>query len=587
MAVFFRLIDKIKKTLADYSLRRYLQYVVQPWHWPLLLEMRRRKDREIVLFLERLAVAINDPRDEKLVARHVFRPWLACAPVACPVPATSQPISLPFDSELRMRFDRLGWLLELAVESIPKAWGGVAEWLKSRETAPDVCRDAYTRAERIANLVMLSSLSDPPGELGDCIRQLIRRDAETLLKQVEYHGELNTNNHILNNARALLIAGVFLGERRFYRGGRFIFEHQLFRHVGPDGLLREASSHYQLVITRWLLEVACVFQLQEQTLFERYCSVFKKSLAVCQAMFELGQGQGYMALIGDISPDFPPDFYRGLPALGRRLFVSENKPEFSSQPEVVFWQKYFGVVACSPAGDWLAENGSWASLRYDGWHLLLHADTEVTDPRATHGHHDLFSFDLSCDGLPVIVDPGRRNYALDRDSQAAGILEEWHNTLMLDGIRTGFYPRGYMPTTWLESFRSRPKVQYEAGAVNVTLRDKLPSGVSLMRRRFIFQPGGGIHILSTITASDAQPHSVRLVLHLAGEVEVGPLSAHIAHGGKRFILDWHNLPEPMTQAALRYVAYEQAEPCLRLEWLVPLVTPRWETIFSIKKEESL
>jgi Heparinase II/III-like protein len=582
-----RLISKIRKTLADYSLRRYLRYAVQPWHWPLLVEMQRRKAREIALFGEQLASAIDGLANEDVVARHVFRPWLACAPVACLAPAASPPISLPSDPELRMRVDRLGWVLEQAVDSLTQAWGGVDEWLKSRETAPDVCADAYTRSERIANLVMLCSLGDPPLGLSDHVRQLICRDAEALLEQVEYHGELNTNNHVLNNARALLIASVFLGDGRFYRGGRFIFEHQLFRHVDVDGLLREASSHYQLVITRWLLEVSCVFRLQDPTLFERFRPVFEQSLAVCQVMFELGQGQGHMALIGDISPDFPPDFYRGLTALGQRLFAIENPPESGAQPESSFWQKYFGPAACSPACDWLAGNGSWASLNRDGWRLLLHADTEVADPRATHGHHDLFSFDLSCDGLPLIVDPGRRNYALARDAQGAGILEEWHNTVMLDGVRTGFYPRGYMPTAWLESFRPCPSVVRDGDAICVALRDKLPAGVVLIERSFVREPGGGMRVVSSMTVSDAQPRSLRLVLHLAGEVEVGPRGARIAHGGRRFLLDWHNLPEPTAQAVERYVAYEHAEPCRRLEWLVPVESPRWEAVFSIKKEEFL
>ena len=582
-----RLIGKIRKTLADYSLRRYLRYAVQPWHWPLLAEMRRRKAREIALFGEQLASAIDGLAYEDVAARHVFRPWLACAPAACLAPAAAPPISMPSDPELRMRVDRLGWVLEQAVDSLPQAWGGVAEWLKSRETAPDVCSDAYTRAERIANLVMLCSLGDPPGELGERVRQLIRRDAEGVLRQIEYHGELNTNNHVLNDARALLIAGVFLGEGRLYRGGRFIFEHQLFRHVGPDGLLREASSHYQLVITRWLLDVACVFRLQDRALFERFRPVFVQSLAVCQAMFELGCGQGHMALIGDISPDFPPDFYRGLPALGQRLFAGENPPESGAQAGASFWQTYFGAAAGSPAGDWLAGNGSWASLNREGWRLLLHADTAVTDPRATHGHHDLFSFDLSCDGLPLIVDPGRRNYALARDAQGAGILEEWHNTFMVDGVRTGFYPRGYMPAAWLESFRPCPALVRDGDALRVALRDKLPTGVALMERSFAPEPEGGMRIVSTLLASDAQPRSLRLVLHLAGEVEVGPQGARIAHGSARFFLTWHNLPEPTVQAAERYVAYEQPEPCRRLEWLVPVAAPRWEAVFSISREECL
>ena len=182
----------------------------------------------------------------------------------CLVIASSPSINLPADPELRMRVDRLGWALEQSVDSVAQAWGGVDKWLGSRGTARDICTDAYSRSERIANLVMLFSLGDPPAHLGERCRQLIQSDAEALVTQVEYHGEQYTNNHVLNNSRALLLAGMFLGQPRFYRSGQFIFEHQLFQHFDINGLLREASSHYQLVVTRWLLEIACVFKLHDK-----------------------------------------------------------------------------------------------------------------------------------------------------------------------------------------------------------------------------------------------------------------------------------------------------------------------------------
>ena len=253
-------------------------------------------------------------------------------------------------------------------------------------------------------------------------------------------------------------------------------------------------------------------------------------------MFALGSDEGHMALIGDISPDFPPEFYRGLPAVGLRLLTNKNQSDPAGQPRGSFWQTFFGTTASSPTGNWLAENGSWATLSHNSWRLLMHADTEVSDPRVTHGHHDLFSFDLSYDGLPLIVDPGRRNYSLSRDSQGAGILEEWHNTLMLDGIRTGFCPRGYMPSVWLESFRMCPTVVQYDDTLRVSLSDCQLEGVSLIERSFVRKQDGGLKIVSTLVLSESKPRSLRLVLHLAGEVEIVHGGANITQSGTRFFL---------------------------------------------------
>lgn len=579
------LICKVKKTLADYSLRRFLFYAAQPMNWPLLLEMRQQMTREIASFQEQLESVIGEATDENIEARHVFRPWLICPPSTCLMTNVSEPINLPIEPELRMRIDRLGWVLEQTICDLELTWGSVESWLNSREIATDVCNDAYSRSERIANLVMLWSIVDPPEEMVERVKQLIQRDAECLLKQIEYHGELNTNNHVLNNARALLISGIFLGEGHLYRSGCFVFEHQLYQHVGEDGLLREASSHYQLVVTRWLLEIACVFSLQDQVLFKRFLPVFKQSLMICQSMFSLDSKHGHMALIGDISPDFPPDFYRGLPSLGNRLFAVEKRQKTRKTIETSFWQKFFGSSDISSTGDWLAENGSWAKFDFKGWNLLLHADTAVTEPRVTHGHHDLFSFDLSYNGLPLIVDPGRCNYSLARDSQDAGILEEWHNTLMLEGVRTGFQPRGYMPASWLRSFRNCPTVVCDSGGLHVSLRNKLPHGVTLIERSFNHEPDGSIRIQSTLTSSVDQQHTMLLVLHLAGEVKVASNTARITHGDAHFFLNWENLPEPTVREAKRYVAYEQADTCLRLEWCVPIEEYHWQSEFVINKEQ--
>ena len=223
---------------------------------------------------------------------------------------------------------------------------------------------------------------------------------------------------------------------------------------------------------------------------------------------------------------------------------------------------------------------------HQNWRLLLHSDTMVADPRVTHGHHDLFSFDLSFDGLPIIVDPGRRNYAIVRDAPAAGILEEYHNTLIVDETRTGFCPRGYMPTNWLKSFRACPTIVRKGNTLNVSLQEKLPRGIKLMDRTFISKSAGGVQILSTVAISDGKPHLIKLLLHLAGKVELKTAGALIIHENARFFLDWGNLPKPTMKPVERYTAYEQVESCLRLEWLLSVNSPHWESIFSIAREKT-
>ena len=63
------------------------------------------------------------------------------------------------------------------------------------------------------------------------------------------------NNHVINNARALLFASILL-DIEFYSDLAFaILRSNLPELVSNDGFLREGSSHYQFIFTRWILEM--------------------------------------------------------------------------------------------------------------------------------------------------------------------------------------------------------------------------------------------------------------------------------------------------------------------------------------------
>ena len=87
--------------------------------------------------------------------------------------------------------------------------------------------------------------------------------------------------------------------------------------------------------------------------------------------------------------------------------------------------------------------------------------------------------------------------------------------------------------------------------------------------------------MSTIFASDKRQRLVKMVLYVAGKVEVEQAWACIEQGKSSFVLAWENLGEPDVRAVDRYVAFEKAETCTRLEWVQPVVGPFWEATFSI------
>jgi len=236
----------------------------------------------------------------------------------------------------------------------------------------------------------------------------------------------------------------------------------------------------------------------------------------------------------------------------------------------------------------MASDCSWACIKRGPWSILTHVDTAFQDPRPTHGHHDLFSFDLSAFGVPIIVDPCRSNYAAARDSEEAGILDEWHNTVIVDEARTGFVSRGYMPPKLCKSLRPKPKVEIDDTGLQIYV-DSIPTlrpEVSV-ERVFTGSFVDDLKIKTRLSVFDSSVLRVSQVLYLAGDVRIERGRATIRIAGKEIVLRWVNLPKPVIRPAVRYVGYAHAESCTRLEWSSEVLGPHWESEFCLSVNQAL
>lgn len=571
----------IKRVLTDYSLRRFLLHAVSPLSWASLLALKRKAKEEQRLFRDHVSQWQVSSAPMVANLKFIFHPWMQTDRVSISI-AQDEVVADAYspDPELRMRLDRLGWVLQMAIHHQARAWHATENWLEERWKSGLACHSAYSISERLSNLILLWNIVEPKPSLRAEILRLMEDDANFLLGHFEYHGECGTNNHILNNARALVLVGSFLGNDRFYEAGCWLFEQQLKKHVSADGVLREASTHYQWVVTRWLVEVGCVFYALDQARFIQLCPLLSKMLDVCEAM-KLGEGAAsYLPLIGDISPDFPPRLYGGVTELGYALLGSGEciVPDPSAGDGL--WARFFiGRIQPVP-GDWHAEDLSWVRLKHDDWSLIAHSDVDPYDNRTTHGHHDLFSFELAYAGVPVIVDPGRKDYLAGRDLEDAGILEEWHNTILLDGYRTGFVARGYMPIPWLKKMRVRPRIS--VGKQNLEIRlDALGNGVSRVERILNLADSQRVNISNRVVKDNASPISVKLVMYVMGQPCLMDGGIRLEIGTLKFMLCWEGLGIPSLRKASRYYEYGVSEPCTRLEWNVLATVMEWSSNLKI------
>jgi hypothetical protein len=336
------------------------------------------------------------------------------------------------------------------------AFAEVLTWLVQPPGRADAAWETYSCCERVVNLALLLA-AHPTLRRGADQAQLwtfFEESAAFIDAHLEYYGPARTNNHFLNNGRALIVAGCVLGNDAWLTTGLNIVEHFAPKLFPVDGCLREGASHYQLIVAGWLFDVLVFASLAlPATRLARLEALARDIGRACARFAAVLQNMDQH--IGDISPDLHPRL-----TLARlRLLYGERLGEVSSGAAL---------------GEWLfAELGQSA--------LLGHAVRSWPQTHTTHAHADLGGFIWLHAGCAILADAGRQDY-LPRSETQAQLGPTAHNTLLLNGVgalaasvlRVGlWYPRPYADA----------RVEVDAAA----------DGFVLRHNGFVRIPGVGFH----------------------------------------------------------------------------------------------
>ncbi|MCF7917107.1 MAG: heparinase II/III-family protein [Candidatus Omnitrophica bacterium] len=323
------------------------------------------------------------------------------------------------DPEKYWCFHRWGWLSSAFLEgsvSGPEAVNWIEKWIKNNKDYNDPSWEPFSCSERIANIFFLrENMSDKERDniLSGPIKSFIIKSANWIIQHLEYYGPVDTNNHILNNARALFIAAGLTKNYQFSKVAFSIFENMLPVLISKEGFLRERSSHYQVLVLRWILDVKRMIALDKDILKNNnhidfilyYVNILSKATAyICDSKGML------KVLIGDVSPDSEP-----------KSLCNSLKAFY---PE---WNKRSCIENSG------SKDESWFFLKEGRLEVITNQPHEYPVKYSNHGHADISSFAFLFDGQQVLVDPGRNNYTkepLSRDF----ISGFFHNVPLVDGI---------------------------------------------------------------------------------------------------------------------------------------------------------
>jgi hypothetical protein len=365
-------------------------------------------------------------------------PWIGMEsqPAALPVPAAvaslpryPHPLAEPAetvttqsttqdDVESQFANHRWGFLIDSILTDVPddtEALQRVLQWIGSQDAKHGAAWETYSACERVANLLLYLAVNGKAtsGTTAEILARFIADSLQWIDSHLEYYGVSLTNNHLINNARALVMGGAAVGNRHALATGLKLLRKLLPDMVLDGGFLRERSSHYQLIVTGWVLDAwrFAAHATGEESEDARFLHGYAHEMSHAARML-CSQDGLILATIGDVSPDTTPvKSARRLAALYPDIAASSQAP----RTPVAIRDGWFRCER---------DNGIVLGNFPAGRHPL---------PYPHHGHSDHTAFTWTQSGVEVLVDTGRFRYTPDPVSSLQ-TSAHGHNVPLINGF---------------------------------------------------------------------------------------------------------------------------------------------------------
>src|ERR1051326_3084776 len=422
---------------------------------------------------------------------------------------------LPHDEEWQIAWIKFYFGLDLAAAFVETgearfqhAWEKlVASWIRQ---VPVDFGPTDSIARRIQNWIYAWNIfADSSHFVGLC-EGLDEKIVASLAQQIKYLRDHLTaeRNHRTLELYALLIVALALPEAVDADLLDFAMEglHQnLLTDIRPDGVHREHSTHYHMMVLRSYLGARENVRRFGLSFPQDYDERLEHA---CEFAMHCHRPDGGIPTLSDSDAGNYSDLLR----LASSLF---SRPDFiyaaTSSAQGVPPEKRY--VSFPDAGYYIQRSG-WGKSRtpFEKESFLIFDCGPLGD--GGHGHYDMLNVEIAAEGKSLLIDPGRYTY-----SEHPPNFRQWfkgtaaHNTVCIDGLDQVRYRRGKpkkpLPQARFIERWSAPGFDLLCGAAQSPCYE-------VIHTRRIFFIAGEYWIICDSLAGE-QPHQFDLRFHLAPE----------------------------------------------------------------------
>ncbi|MBD3274684.1 MAG: hypothetical protein GF372_05200 [Candidatus Marinimicrobia bacterium] len=274
--------------------------------------------------------------------------------------------------------------------------GFCLDWIASNTNRRGIAWHPYPVSLRIINWCKADLANTE-------IQKSVYEQAAYLYRNTEFY---HPANHYLENARALIFAGVYFqgaGESsKWLNKGLEVFRRELPEQLLDDGGYFELSPMYHGLMLVAILDVINILEIShpEYQLLQEYAS------KMADFLLSMTHPDGHISLFNDSTQEIAP-------------------------PTEKIIDYYQGLVDAEPQRRIRFSDSGYYILANEDVYCVVDGGQIGPDRIPAHAHADIFSYELSISGKQFIVNSGVYEYA-------AGPMRQYnrgtrsHNTVMID-----------------------------------------------------------------------------------------------------------------------------------------------------------